>query len=1313
MFFKPVTMKPQPKSIPALCIILMGLLFTQRANAQCPPIKISFKDTVCWSDAHSNGIQFTAKPLSSADLWTWNFGDPNSGPLDIINYEATQTHRFTAGPGVYLVTFSEHDPNCGTLDTCFFVHIMGPEAVIDLSQITSPVAPFPLNNYYPATRMPRIVFIAVNNGTNSCGPQTVTYSTFTHNTSTAHIKYQYCNAKILNETADTLQDCYGNHKIPYVTSVTLKPTDSTVSYYIDSTELTHTWTKGSTIPSGNVYYPSAGTLTWNAMHDSNLTTCRLPNLVRFTNNSIKFRLHATIDDNTFLNVLNPAHSFQDTCKWKNYPMASDSLSYYWSFYDPGGKQCTNISNKKVVMIRNGKLWIDSTAVQVYDPTCLCTKKKYIKDTTFNWDCNYSTLAAPYHYYKGKTDLPTSGCQSVKMSVYDPVTKCKDSVQVQLKQGPPNASWDRSAYCKMTWEMQESGLAPRGYPGSGGIPLIGMMLSSQPNACAGYEYPFRIDFSQTVPICGAVNWWAVFDSANVVKYVKCPNGDSAFDFGFTGDLGPGYSPGLNGYPSGAPASFWESPPFFGRYWYNVGDTGCKTIGIVLQVGSCFDTAWYHDYICFNKLDANFNIYNVSPVRGAVKSQVLIDSSLFSSHGHVCQGNSTLSLNHITEGVRLYFFPHDTNQRNITSFYYNITREPYGDNPTYTNSGGHWYYDYAPHGTPIGFWPDSATLNPFTTINDSLKQIQNKISYIDTPHAYILVIQSGLSPKRVLYNFPFYQNEIDSLKAMGEVNISLNDERARRISARCDKSYVTIYADPGFPIAGSAQTLRLGGPGAVDSLTLPYPGFYTINAISSNLEGCHQTAQYYLVYGHYATFWADDSIICLGQPATVHWYVRYWSTNCPQPPSGFTPVGCLNGADEVPGLSNTVDFAPWDSLNPTAYRDTLTKNFAYPLRPWNQAPHPNYQPESVALNFGEPGDTLFHLGFNKYKNSPATSFPYVYKKAGAYTVTMKTVDWRGCAVYTQRRNYIKVIQVKAKFSLANKADTMLSCPPRLVEYLDSSTIAGNTYTDKVVSNGQIVDSTYTVDSIATRTWNIGFGNPIVKKGTESNFSADYLTADTFGVSLAVQSGSGCTNIQYRPHYINIENTTSPLRIKESGILSIGTTDTFTVIGGKGEFKTFTWDFGNGVIKTNVPDSIEGIKYSLADFQAAAKDSKGRALFVVRVTGTTADGCTSMDSLTIPVGNSGINNAGPGLEYLNVYPNPFNTSATVEYSLDRKTSVTLELTDITGRQIVLTTNTNQSPGKYQFDINADKYGLTPGVYILKVTLDNGFVNRHIVKF
>ena len=1006
-------------------------------------------------------------------------------------------------------------------------------------------------------------------------------------------------------------------------------------------------------------------------------------------------------------------------------------------------------------------------------------------------------------------------------------------------------------------MQESQLTPKGLPGNNGPPLIGFMLTNQANACTGASYPFNIDFSQTLPTAGAGHWWIVFDSAQAVKYKHCSNAsDSALDYGFTGDPSLGYTAGVNGYPTGGPDAFWKGLPWQGSYWYNAGDSGCKTIGVVLQNGKCYDTAWYHDYICFNKLDANFKIYNILPASGAQKSKTLVDISE-SQHGHICQAVPTINWTpvsnggtydyssnkpYINEGLRINLYPNDTNQADITSFQYSITRNNYGDNPTYTNNGGQWYYNL-PHNGVSGFWPDSATLNPFSSIDDSIAQVKYHVNYIDTPYLYIIIpptsATKGLPAKRELYHFPVYgtdtSGELDSLITYGHVNIPLTDPRSRRISAICGKPYTTIYSDPGFKVLSHTQILRLGGPKAVDSfitpgqvpqLSIPYPGFYTINSQSTNLEGCQQSATYYLVYGHYATFWVDDSIICLGQPVNIHWYVRYWSTNCPPPPGGgIPPPGCLNGADEQAGISNTIDFAPWDSTGasggPTAYRDTLTHNA------FRNAIPAGYQAEQIWFNFGVPGDTMFHRILTKgnFYRIPT------YTKPGVYTVTMKTVDWRGCNVFTQRRNMINVVQVKAKFSLERPGDTLSYCPPKSIPFYDSSSIAGNTYKDQFFKNGRIIDTTVTMDSIASQIWATGYGNPVTRKGLMTQYLADFPVADTFGVRLTVNSGrSGCSSTMYKPHLMRVigpaprftilgstsgcfpftahikiisqdpnvkfhiwnfgdpvkltnpvdlpedinkqtatttppgdsitlltynryphggryrlfltESDTfkdaagnnipcstsyplptdanqqfitvfpnSPIKINGNALMINSPYDTFKVLSGYGEYRNYAWNFGNGTVKTD-SDSAALVLYTGADVHAAPKDSKGRAIFVVRVTATSKEGCTSTDSFTVIDGYADIEETLSGLEDFNIYPNPINTTATIEYNLLKNSKVNLELLDVTGKQLAEIFQQNQPAGKHQFEINADQYHLNPGVYILKVSLDNGFAIRHMVK-
>jgi len=64
---------------------------------------------------------------------------------------------------------------------------------------------------------------------------------------------------------------------------------------------------------------------------------------------------------------------------------------------------------------------------------------------------------------------------------------------------------------------------------------------------------------------------------------------------------------------------------------------------------------------------------------------------------------------------------------------------------------------------------------------------------------------------------------------------------------------------------------------------------------------------------------------------------------------------------------------------------------------------------------------------------------------------------------------------------------------------------------------------------------------------------------------------------------------------------------------------------------------------------------------------------------------------------YPNPFNSSTSIRYSLDRDGFVTLRLYDLAGREIASLANEKQSAGNYQTVWNAE--GIPSGLYILRL--------------
>ena len=92
---------------------------------------------------------------------------------------------------------------------------------------------------------------------------------------------------------------------------------------------------------------------------------------------------------------------------------------------------------------------------------------------------------------------------------------------------------------------------------------------------------------------------------------------------------------------------------------------------------------------------------------------------------------------------------------------------------------------------------------------------------------------------------------------------------------------------------------------------------------------------------------------------------------------------------------------------------------------------------------------------------------------------------------------------------------------------------------------------------------------------------------------------------------------------------------------------------------------------------------------------------DSTSVLVSLTGVgdNNTEPMLTYklYNNYPNPFNPSTKIKYSVAENTFVSLKIYDVAGSEIATVVNREQTAGEYEVDFNA--VNLTSGVYIYKL--------------
>jgi hypothetical protein len=95
-------------------------------------------------------------------------------------------------------------------------------------------------------------------------------------------------------------------------------------------------------------------------------------------------------------------------------------------------------------------------------------------------------------------------------------------------------------------------------------------------------------------------------------------------------------------------------------------------------------------------------------------------------------------------------------------------------------------------------------------------------------------------------------------------------------------------------------------------------------------------------------------------------------------------------------------------------------------------------------------------------------------------------------------------------------------------------------------------------------------------------------------------------------------------------------------------------------------------------------------------------------IIITTTGINDPSSVVKNFNLeqnFPNPFNPSTRIDFTLDKAAMVTLKVFDISGKEITsLINNKNYSIGSYTVNFDAAKFNLNSGVYFYKLEA-NGF--------
>ncbi|MBZ0179257.1 MAG: T9SS type A sorting domain-containing protein, partial [Melioribacteraceae bacterium] len=79
------------------------------------------------------------------------------------------------------------------------------------------------------------------------------------------------------------------------------------------------------------------------------------------------------------------------------------------------------------------------------------------------------------------------------------------------------------------------------------------------------------------------------------------------------------------------------------------------------------------------------------------------------------------------------------------------------------------------------------------------------------------------------------------------------------------------------------------------------------------------------------------------------------------------------------------------------------------------------------------------------------------------------------------------------------------------------------------------------------------------------------------------------------------------------------------------------------------------------------------------------------------------------LNNYPNPFNPSTTIEYSVTEESFIRLEVFNLLGKQVLTLVDKKQQPGTYE--VKFDGTNLPSGLYLYKLTANEKIVTKKML--
>lgn len=302
--------------------------------------------------------------------------------------------------------------------------------------------------------------------------------------------------------------------------------------------------------------------------------------------------------------------------------------------------------------------------------------------------------------------------------------------------------------------------------------------------------------------------------------------------------------------------------------------------------------------------------------------------------------------------------------------------------------------------------------------------------------------------------------------------------------------------------------------------------------------------------------------------------------------------------------------------------------------------------------------YRWDFGDSSSSTDQNPSHVYPRAGRYNVKLVVNTDKGCS-----DSITHTVQV---YSLP---------------------VAGFKTTDVCLDEDvQFKDTSHNAGSAPAYTWDFGDG----ETSSLANPSHAYVKAGRYSVQLVVFNDHGCTDTAKGNVTVNALPATDWTAEFLSG-------RSFKFYPADSLQKSYVWSFGDG----DSSKQATPVHEFLAD-----------GLYHVRLGVENDHGCAAEYEDTVRVQKTYLQDKQAGRMGLSVSPNPFTDKAIVNLETSAQQMLRLIVTDITGREITVLANGDLPAGKYTYTLDAGRYQMHSGVYLLKLIQEQHITVLKLVK-